>query len=308
MVYGGRDVMMSGKGQLALLWIAVVLANPGACSSGRERDGEAIDAERKKRETELDVFLVGGQSNAAGEGDRSLSPTVSSEVGFQWNSETNDIEEGNDPVGNARTGSAWPAFLGRWHELTGRRAVVVSVAMPTTAQHHLAGMGRDDWDDPAKGGTLYQRAIETLDGALAGIEGRGFIPVFRGVLWDQGSRDAKAIENGLITEADYQRALEAMIERFRAHCGPTMPMWIFRLGRRSKGDTAGWAEVRRAQEAVVVADPGAQIVFRDSIDFPSEGKMKDGVHYSQAGYNEMGRAGAESVARTLFGHPAAGGK
>src|SRR5262249_12061535 len=85
-----------------------------------------------------------------------------------------------------------------------------------------------------------------------------------------------------------------------AHYGPTMPFYIFRTGRLKSGDPPGFQQVRAAQEEVAEADPYTWIVFRGAVDFPAEGKMnpdpaKSELHYSQAGYNEMGEVGARGV-------------
>ena len=250
----------------------------------------------------LDLFLVAGQSNAVGRGDSVLSIRVPLDHGYEWSPLMNRLTDGNDPIANAATGSAWPAFLKRWYELTGRRAVIVGAAKGGSAQHYLATQGSsDDWDDPARGGTLYAAAVARLDSALASLPTQGYTPVFRGILWDQGGRDAKAIGAGDIGITDYRSAFEAMIGRFRARYGRTTAMWIVRLGRESAGDRPGWTEVRRIQDEVAAADPYAWIVFENAIDFPAEGKMADEVHYNQAGYNEIGRVAAENAAAAIFG-------
>ena len=83
-----------------------------------------------------------------------------------------------------------------------------------------------------------------------------------------------------------------------------MPFFIFRTGKTADKDQDGLDAVREVQEAVSAETPNAPIVFRDAVTFPERKLMaKNGAHYTQAGYNLMGREGAQGVADFLAKRP-----
>jgi hypothetical protein len=246
--------------------------------------------------TGTDLYLAAGQSNMEGIGEVP-GPVPPPGTAREYKPQTNSLVELQDPVGAAKVGSSLPSFAIERAALTGRSAVIVDKAVGGTAQAAAADQGSGNWDATGK---RWGEAVAATDAAIAKLESIGEVPVFRGVLWCQGERDAAAIGEGKITKAVYRAALEAMIARFRAHYGPTMPFYIFRTGRLRSGDPPGFQQVRAAQEEVAEADPYTWIVFRGAVDFPAEGKMnpdpvKGELHYSQAGYNEMGEVGARGV-------------
>lgn len=244
----------------------------------------------------MDVFLIAGQSNATGEAaDASRSPRVKPGEVLQFRKGA--LAAGNDPVGKAHHGSAWPAFGIAYHAITGCRVLFVPEAVAGASL--LAGADlfhRGNW---GAHGSLFGAAIAQEAAAMrkAGAGAR-----FAGVLWDQGEAEGSAINAGFPLAAEYQKALRALIARFRHSLGPDTPIFIFRTGAALPDTRGGFAAVRAAQEAVAHDTQGVSIVFRDAADFPASGKLaRDKVHYTQAGYNEMGRKGAVAVAAALGG-------
>lgn len=238
----------------------------------------------------IDVFLIGGQSNAEGYGER-RGPGVPHGMAFQYFD--GRFVTGNDPVGTANTGSAWPAFMQTYVNKTGRHVIVVPTAVGGTSQCSKVLESRGTWDEE---GELWNRSIERLQEAFSAIRDGGFEPLFRGVLWCQGESDASAILQGVETAADYEAALCRMIGRYRKRF-PRIPFYIFRTGAiASEPDFL--APIREAQERVAAADPLSPIVFRGTADFPVLGLMRAGehaLHYAQGGLDLMGARGAEAV-------------
>lgn len=191
-----------GSGGIPLLGLCLLLVGCG---------GDAPTAAARPA-NELDVFLIAGQSNARGRGDRLLSPDVPTGVAFVWSVKDLALVEADDPVGDARTGSAWPAFALRYHAETGRRPVLIPTAVGGSAQHVSAATQYGHWD---AGQSHYLAAVQKVWTALTELKRLGYTPVFRGVLWDQGGRDAQAIAAGSTTKDQYRSALEAMLARFR---------------------------------------------------------------------------------------------
>lgn len=234
---------------------------------------------------DIDVFLIGGQSNAVGYGSSASAPSVPTGKVLQINSGT--ITDANDPVGNANTGSAWPAFGLTYYYATGRKICFVPKAIASSAQAAANDTGSGNWD---ASGTLYSASVTALNTALTDLAAANYNPVFRGVLWGQAETDALPASNKTI----YQAALEAMLVRYRSTYGATMPFYIFQVGTDNPV-TAGFATIRAAQLAIAASDLYTKIIFRNAQDFITRGLMADQYHYTQAGYNEMGRVGASNV-------------
>ncbi len=239
----------------------------------------------------VDVFLIAGQSNAVGwDGSASGSPRVSAGKVLQYHAGA--LSDGNDPVGNANGGSAWPAFGNAYYSMTGHTVVLVPAAVPGTGQVAASDTGAGNW---SASGTLFADSVSKLDTALSALRSAGHVPTFGGVLWDQGENDAVAIHAGTITSADYTGGLTSMIARYRAHYGASMPLFIFQTGTSPSLPDSGFAAVRAAQADVATGDPYACIVFTGASSFASRGMMVDAYHYTQAGYNEMGSTGAAGL-------------
>ena len=232
---------------------------------------------------DIDVFLIGGQSNAQGQGDSSLSPIPTTDTVYQYYNSL--ITQAQDPIGNAETGSAWTSFGIKWNKLTGRRICFVPAAVSSSAQVAAADIGPGNWDTT---GTLFDTSVTLLNDALAALTAAGYNPLLRGILWSQGERDAGAITSATITKAQYKSALTTMIANYRTEFGSTLPFFIFRTGG---ADSVGRTDIMAAQGEVATADYFTNLVFLNAVDFPTRG-LQNGAHYIQAGYNEMGEVGA----------------
>lgn len=248
----------------------------------------------------IDVFLVAGQSNAMGVGDSALSPKVSQNV-LQVN--TGAITLANDPIGadigvssnRAVTGSAWPAFGNTYYDATGRKIAFIPSARDGSSQTDAAKTNSfGTWDTT---GVLFDSAVARVNSSMAALAAAGFYPMFKGVLWCQGEADGKAINRGLITQADYIAALKKMVGKFRNQLSlPKMPFYIFRTGTKTDTLDAGYKLIRDAQQIVASIDTfNTKVVFYNAIDFQARGMLSDVAHYTQAGYNEMGALGAAAV-------------
>jgi hypothetical protein len=247
--------------------LAFVLLAAAACD-----DAVPIVAPRYAIVASSDLFMAAGQSNIPG-------------------------EPGLHPFAELRTpppdsAPSWSAFVTRYNRLTGRKVAIVNAAAGGSSQTSEATASTTPGKNWDVDGYVVDRAIAKTDSALA--LGRY---AFRGILWSQGERDRRYIDEGLITPARYKQAMEAMIARFRIHYGPTMPFYIIRTGRSLTNDTYGWQSVRRVQEEVTEADPYTYIVYRKTVDFPELGLMLNSVHYNQEGWRRIGVAVAAKIAR-----------
>lgn len=244
------------------------------------------------------MFLAAGQSNAMGiTGDASRTGAVRCDTltAYEYDCNNNRLVYLTDPVGlsglgfdRALYGSAWPALAKRYHDLTGDTVVIVPAAKNASSllqeSDIIAGA---NW---SASGQLFANAVTKVNRAetLAGV-------ALCGIVWLQGETDAIAINDAVITKAQYKAGLVNLIARFRTAFGATVPFYIIRIGTDYTRDDAGFKQVREAQDEVGAADSLTEIVYRNTINFRALGWMTDGIHYSQTGLNQAGAGSADTI-------------
>ncbi|MFB6119965.1 MAG: sialate O-acetylesterase [Halobacteriaceae archaeon] len=240
-----------------------------------------------------DVFLVAGQSNANGLGDPDAAPP-GPDGAREYDPEAGTLEPLSEPVGPGDGGSAWTAFARAYRDATGRPLVVVSTAVNGAALHPDADEHRDagDWRPD---GEYARHAVSAVEECMATLDDA----TFRGVLWQQGESDAIAIDDGHHSLDAYEAAFWDLLSYFRDAFGPETSLFLFQIGRRRDADTDGWRAVREAQAGFAAADENVHLVFDDAVAFGEDGRMQDVYHYTQAGYDEMGRVGGANVAEIV---------
>lgn len=258
----------------AALVLFMVLINPG--------DGVAF--------TPLDAFLIVGQSNADGRGDGADSPAVSAAIGLQLY--RHELKAGRDPVGGARTGSAWPAFINAYHATTLRRVLIIPAAWGSSS---LLTSGANSWGPE---GELWARSAALVTEAVRETRQQGYAMTLRGIIMAQGEVDGRYISEGLFTGADYEAALIQFIARYRVRYRADLPFYIIRSGKWRDGEyETGMQQVRAAQGRVSTADPFTRIVYHDAIHFPVRGWMADEVHWNQDALNDIGTKAGVTIGK-----------
>ena len=247
---------------------------------------------------EIDLFLVAGQSNAVG---ASGTPSAIIPDTDKANLYGVDGAIGNivDPVFtgvDTGTGTMWPSFADSYISLTGRSAGIIGYAKGGAAQSALADSGSGNWD---AAGLMYGSAISRLNAAITKFINLGYTVNVKGILWSQGEQDAEKVRDSTIVAQDYTDALAAMMVRFRAEYGATLPLHMVRTGiRTGVADTGGQA-IRDAQDAYVAGDANSYMATTDTVNFPTWGWMADTVHYNQTGNDYCGDKLADSAASLL---------
>lgn len=276
---------------------ALLLALAAASAAAQEPQPAPTDT--------LDLFVVAGQSNARGAGGDASRALLPEPGGAYWariirpNSGEPTWLDLYPILGtHSLDDSAWPAFGRTYFERTGRPALILQLAKSKTANSPLADDGNGHWsarhDGPGlEGGpSLLPWALGELDAALLATAADTIPPVrIAGAIWIQGENDARAIDAGLLTEADYRAELYATADTLRAalsaRAGRAVPLYVVQIGHQVTGDTRGYKLVRRAQR-----DGGEDgrytLACRDAYRFPATGMMADNVHWNQAGLNHVG--------------------
>lgn len=265
-------------------------------------NGSGLISLRTPNIGDIDVFLVAGQSNQVGQGDSISSPDVYSGYVLQVNNGI--ISDANDIVGvtigasenAANTGSAWPSFGNTYFNVTSRKICFIPSSRNGSSMASAANIGVGTWDTT---GVLFDSAVARVINNMAALSAQGYNPIFKGVLWGQGETDGLGINSGAIVQATYIDAFTKMIRRFRQQFSYRMPFYIFRTGTYLGQQDSGFAQIRQAQQYVADNDSLTTMVFYNAIDFPARGLMKDNVHYTQVGLNEMGRLGALAVLNNI---------
>lgn len=244
------------------------------------------------------LFVVAGQSNAVGQGQADSSVRVPMGVAFEYRYQHDTLVPLVDPVGEnalafqpARTGSAWPAFAQRYHQLTGQQVIIIPAARGGSSCHSNAEMA--DYGTWSADGRkpLLANAIQKINRAQQHEKQ----PV-SGIIWLQGERDANAIFDGKLTAQTYEAALISVIQRFREALGATIPFYIVLTGNQSGRAPTGNEAVRMVQRRVARQLTNVSIVYADTDQFPEKRRMKDFVHYNQDALNDIGKTVAERIA------------
>lgn len=124
--------------------------------------------------------------------------------------------------------------------------------------------------------------------------------------WMQGERDAKEK-----LSAAYGEAMRQLIANLRRDLKqPQMNFVIGRLSDFGKSDNQHWQTVREMQVAVANQDDHGAWVDCDDLNNKSKnGVERDDLHYTQAGYELLGRRYARQMKRLLDGEqPATDGR
>lgn len=300
------EVIMAADGQLRVLQaFGSSLSGPvvfGASGSGPMPP-------RPGKPTEFVLLLIAGQSNAQGIGSRLLSPAVAEGVAYQYYGGSLSYATA-DPIGNADTGSAWPAFANEFYNRTGLGVIFVPAASGNSAltvaasAPEVGGSGQN-WTSSTG---LRSVAAARVQAAMSAATAAGLAWRFGGVLWSQGERDARCLPNavsnpGVISEQEYSDALSALISYFNGQFGDSK--WPFLLsvtGGDDEGIDADALEsmralqrsISRSHAQVRVGWTGAfNLIARGLMrkhDFPGDTSSRNRSHYSQQGYDEMGAA------------------
>lgn len=245
------------------------------------------------------LFLVAGQSNSAGKGDASLAPAVMPGVAYEYVYQADSLRPLIDPVGanelgfeSAKAGSAWPAFADTFYQLTGDTIVLVPAARGGSSCHEKAELG--NYGTWAPTGALFNNALLKVRAAMKKTD----LPL-SGIIWLQGERDANAINQGQLSQQDYEQSLRKLVERFRLDLETDAPFYIVKIGYYKNHPTMGFDQIRLSQDHVAKQMESVYIAFEGTDLFMDRGLMTDDIHYNQEGLNEVGDSLAFKVINTL---------
>ncbi|MEW4561157.1 sialate O-acetylesterase [Bremerella sp. JC770] len=263
----------------------------------------------------VDVYILSGQSNMAGSGNKSHLPE-------QWKAAHPSVQywDGKkfvdfDPMqlslhGSGRFGPE-VGFAGTMASLQPRKTIYV-VKFALSGQPLHAGFSGAKWmgDEPGPNrgtfyagtspedpnmGNHYKRLHEQFTGAFAALKADGKTPQLKGIAWMQGEADAKHE----ISATTYAQSIALLKSRIEEDCqsgpvpfamGQVLPHipWAPRFTHR--------AEIRQAQADADMRS-GSDLAILGVWNVPTDGMpmLADGVHYDTTGQLMLGTSLALGV-------------
>jgi hypothetical protein len=149
----------------------------------------------------------------------------------------------------------------------------------------IADGGSGYWLDFATGGEPYSEFIQQITDSGVTLDA---------LVWCQGEREIFELTLGtIITQLDYSNGLTSLIAQIRSDLGlPNLPVVIMQTGTVTQGTPTPAEQqlIRDAQSDVAAAVSGVTIRTGNT-DIP----LKDGFHYTDAGYITHGSRAAVAV-------------
>ena len=264
----------------------------------------------------IDVYLIGGQSNATGQGYLANLP-----AGFAPDTRVLLYHSGRPHLDSGAAPDTWvplrqasesPDRFGpelglgnRLQELfPGRRIALIKHAHSGTNLYRQWAPGasagdRSDW------GPQFAVFVDTVEGGLAALRAQGDEPVLRGMVWQQGESDADRTEHGDAYAANLAHFIARVREQFHAPALPFVYGYVM-PAVPAPGTYPGRDAVRRAEHDLdensgsPLAVKGARVVATADLghraDDPHTRYPKDHLHFGTLGMLELGRRMADRLA------------
>ncbi len=237
-----------------------------------------------------DVFLIAGQSNAAGYGRDNAFDAPDMQVHLFRNRQSWDLacHPLNEATGAADApnsergvcGSSPYLAFGKCFARFSRRPVGL---IPTA----LGGMPIRMWDT-RQDGSLYRNMLARVKAAGGRVAG---------MLWYQGCSDTSP--DDAMTSDEYLERFGYMVRQLRADLQSEVPVFTFQINRElTPRSDAGWGRVREAQRRAAHEIPGVYVLPTTDSD------LADGIHNSGHGNQRLGERLARQCAGALLGMPA----
>lgn len=236
-----------------------------------------------------DVFLIAGQSNAAGYGRGETEDPVSLMVHMlrlngRWDMACNPLNDSTDAI--------FPACAATHN--TGVSPYLTFARILSERLHFPIGLvpaalGASALDAWGKDRALYQELIAR----------KPFVGEVKGLLWYQGCADTT-----FEASRSYAARFSAFLERLFADWGCVFPVLTVQIGRndifQSDEISEAWSYMRETQRKIAMQNPDVWMV--PSYDLP----RGDPIHLSAQGQSMLGKRLAVKALQCLYGVPVSG--
>ena len=254
----------------------------------------------------IDVYLIGGQSNATGQGYLANLPegVIPNPRVMLFHSGKPHLNSGGEPLTwlPLRQASESPDRFGPELGFGDRLQELLPARKLALIKHAHSGTNLHTQWKPVEG-AQYRAFEETVVAGLKGLREIGYEPILQGMIWQQGESDAQDAENA----AAYGANLAGFIQSVRTQFSVPGLRFIYGKVLPPPNTGANRDLVRAGQLAVdeksgdPLSVPGTRLVDTDDLDHratdPNTRYPNDLVHFGTLGTWEMGRRFAEAMVR-----------
>jgi len=275
-----------------------------------------ISYSQKKKE--IDIYLIGGQSNATGQGYMKNIPNefeIDKSVLFFYSRH----------LGGGGTAMEWgplcqasetPDKFGVELSMGTRLKQLYPDRKIALIKHALSGSNLYEQWTPGKNindtenfGPEYIKFIQTVEAGLKELEVQGYEPKIKAMVWQQGEADARDIA-GMDNSRNYGENLNHFIKRIRKQLNAPKMLFVYGFVIPVPLERfTGREEVLEAQKNIdqnsghILALKGAFVVETDELplrcDEPDSPYPDDKVHFNTFGILELGERFANKINKEL---------
>ena len=265
---------------------------------------------------EVDVFLIGGQSNATGQGYvRNIPATfkVDTTVRFYYSRFLNQGEGGGQWTALCQASETKDKFgvelsLGtKLQSLYPERRIAL-------IKHALSGSNLyKQWNPGNRSGDVrgeeYVKFVETVKNALVDLKKQGYRPIIRAMVWQQGEADARDIA-GMDQSRRYGPNLKNFIEQVRKEFGCEDMLFVYGTVMPLAAPRFTGRELVKEAQAAIDEDSGSELSVKNALLIPADDLQmrcndyktpmpKDDVHLGTYGILTLGERFADAIYQKL---------
>ena len=265
---------------------------------------------------EVDVFLIGGQSNATGQGYvRNIPATfkVDTTVWFYYSRFLNQGEGGGQLTALCQASETKDKFgvelsLGtKLQSLYPERRIAL-------IKHALSGSNLyKQWNPGNRSGDVrgeeYVKFVETVKNALVDLKKQGYRPIIRAMVWQQGEADARDIA-GMDQSRRYGPNLKNFIEQVRKEFGCEDMLFVYGTVMPLAAPRFTGRELVKEAQAAIDEDSGSELSVKNALLIPADDLQmrcndyktpmpKDDVHLGTYGILTLGERFADAIYQKL---------
>ncbi len=241
----------------------------------------------------FDIFVVYGQSNAVGYAhDTNGFPDVIDGAMF-FDYKDNQIKKITKALpyssGNVSTGHAWATFANEYIRRTGRKVLIIPCAKGESSIVELS-------KPLTPSNTVYDKMINSFNSAMIVANRDGISIGYKSILFHQGETDMTLGTK----KQEYQNKLDQLIRDMRSDMGLDK-CFLYRVGCPQNRKEMSWYAMQTAQDYLCQSYDWMVMAYSGCGTFTiGNGLLREGVHYTQNGYNVMGHESASVIVDSLF--------
>ncbi len=302
--YGGQqfyypNVLKYDPDQFEKRFLDEISSSSGSSMIGDEHFsnlGEAsslVSNQYYNRGDVFDIFVVYGQSNAVGYAQDTYGfPDVIDGAMF-FDYKDNQIKKITKALpyssGNVSTGHAWATFANEYIRRTGRKVLIIPCAKGESSIVELS-------KPLTPSNTVYDKMISSFNSAMIVANRDGISIGYKSILFHQGETDMTLGTK----KQEYQNKLDQLIRDMRSDMGLDK-CFLYRVGCPQNRKEMSWYAMQTAKDYLCQSYDWMVMAYSGCGTFTiGNGLLREGVHYTQNGYNVMGHESASVIVDSLF--------